>query len=100
MKCKITRNAAKKLKEVLEHAEDKELKIRAYVDHVHGDHAHYSLKLDLPTEKDIVLETDKGIDLILETGVELLDGLIIDYLYIPEERFILTNPSKGNYGEH
>lgn len=100
MKCKITRNAAKKLREVLDHEENKELKIRAYVDHKHGDHAHYGLALDTPTEKDVVVSTDKEIDVILEKEEELLDGLVIDYLYIPEERFILTNPSKGNSGDH
>ncbi|MGD8191150.1 iron-sulfur cluster assembly accessory protein [Brevibacillus ginsengisoli] len=100
MKCKITRNAAKKLSEVLAQEEDKELKIRVYVGHKHGNHAHYGMALDKPTEKDVVVSTDKEIDIILEQGEEFLDGVVIDYLYTPQEGYVITNPSKGNHGDH
>ncbi|GAA4701644.1 HesB/IscA family protein [Brevibacillus fulvus] len=100
MKCKITRNAAKQLSEILAQEEDKELKLRIYVAHKHGDHAHYGLALDKPTEDDVVVSTDKDIDVILEKDEELLDGVIVDYLYVPQEGYVITNPSKGNDGNH
>lgn len=100
MKCKITRNAAKKLSEVLAQEEDKDLKIRVYVAHKHGDHAHYGLALDKPTSDDVVVKTDKEIDVIMENGDEFLDGVVIDYLYTPQEGYVITNPAKGNHGDH
>jgi Fe-S cluster assembly iron-binding protein IscA len=100
MKCKITRNAAKVLLKELEAEENKELKIRAYVTHAHGDHAHYGLGMDSPTDEDEVVSTDKGIDIILKKGDPFLDGIIIDYLYMPQEGFVITNPSQGNHGDH
>src|SRR5690606_14578627 len=66
MKCKITRNAAKVLLKEMESEEDKELKLRVYVTHAHGDHAHYGLGLDKPGEGDVVVETDKGIDVVMK----------------------------------
>lgn len=100
MKVKITRNAAKQLNAVLEQEEDKELKLRVYITHAHGDHAHYGLALDKPTEEDAVISTDKEIDVIVKKDEPLLDGIIVDYLYLPEEGFVITNPSKGNTGDH
>jgi len=100
MKCKITRNAAKVLLKEMESEENKELKLRVYVTHAHGDHAHYGLGLDTPGEGDVVVETDKGIDVIMKEGDAFLDGVTIDYLYTPEEGFVITNPSKGNHGDH
>ncbi|WP_199624536.1 HesB/IscA family protein [Paenibacillus alkalitolerans] len=100
MKCKITRNAAKMLLKEMEGEENKELKLRAYVTHAHGDHAHYGLGLDAPTDEDVVVATDKGIEVILKKDDPFLDGIVIDYLYTPEEGFVITNPSKGNHGDH
>ncbi len=100
MECKITRNAAKMLLEEIQKEENKELKLRVYVSHAHGDHAHYGLGLDTPTDEDEVVSTDKGIDVILKKDDPLLDGVKIDYLYMPEEGFVITNPSKGNHGDH
>lgn len=100
MKCKITRNAAKVLSKELNKEENKDLKIRVLVTHAHGDHAHYGLDLDKATENDEVVSTDKDIDVILNTSEPLLDGVKIDYLYLPEEGFVITNPSKGNHGDH
>lgn len=100
MKCKITRNAAKVLQRELDSEENKELKLRVYVTHAHGDHAHYGLSLDTPGEDDVVVSTDKGIDVILKKDDPFLDGVKIDYLYVPEEGFVVTNPSKGNHGDH
>jgi len=99
LKCKITRNAAKVLQKELESEENKELKLRVYVTHAHGDHAHYGLGLDTPGEDDVVVSTDKGIDVILKDGEKFLDGVIIDYLYTPEEGFVITNPAFGSH-EH
>jgi Fe-S cluster assembly iron-binding protein IscA len=56
--------------------------------------------LDTPGEDDVVVETDKGIDVILKSGDKFLDGVVIDYLYTPEEGFVITNPSQGNHGDH
>lgn len=100
MKCKITRNAAKVLLKEMENEESKGLKLRVYITHSHGDHAHYGLALDEATEEDEVVSTDKGIDVILKKDEPMLDGVTIDYLYVPEEGFVITNPSQGNHGDH
>lgn len=100
MKCKITRNAAKVIRRELEREPNKDLKLRVYITHMHGDHAHYALKLDKPTDEDVVVMTDKDIEVILKKDEPFLDGVKIDYLYIPEEGFVITNPSKGYHGEY
>ncbi|MBM7110509.1 Iron-sulfur cluster insertion protein ErpA [Brevibacillus laterosporus] len=100
MKAKITRNAAKKINEIMAQETDKDLKLRVYITHKHGTHAHYGMTLDKPSEKDTVVSTDKDIDVLLQTSEDLLDGVVIDYLYVPEEGFVVTNPSKGNTGDH
>ncbi|QIC05382.1 iron-sulfur cluster assembly accessory protein [Brevibacillus sp. 7WMA2] len=100
MKAKITRNAAKKINEIMDQETDKDVKLRVYITHKHGNHAHYGMTLDKPSEKDTVVSTDKDIDVLLQTSEELLDGVVIDYLFIPEEGFVVTNPSKGNTGDH
>jgi len=100
VKCKITRNAAKVIRRELEREPNKDLKLRVYITHMHGDHAHYALKLDKPTDEDVVVMTDKDIEVILKKDEPFLDGVKIDYLYIPEEGFVITNPSKGYHGEY
>ncbi|WP_379153826.1 HesB/IscA family protein [Paenibacillus sp. sgz5001063] len=100
MNVKITRNAAKVIKKTMELEGNSELKLRVAITHAHGDHAHYGLDLDTPKENDVVVSTDKEIDVILDPNQPLLDGVKIDYLYFPEEGFIITNPSKGNHGDH
>lgn len=100
MNCKISRNAAKKIVEELEKEENKELKLRVFVTHKHGDHAHYGMDLDTPKENDAVIETDKGITVLLDKSEPLLDGIRVDYFYVPQEGFAITNPSKGNTGDH
>jgi hypothetical protein len=37
---------------------------------------------------------------LLAKDEEMLDGVKIDYLYFPREGFVITNPSKGNDGDH
>lgn len=100
MKCKISRNAAKILKMELDKPENAGKLLRVFVTHAHGDHAHYGLGVDEPTEKDIVVSTDSGIDVILEKDNDFLDGIRIDYFYTPEEGFEISNPAKGNHGDH
>jgi Fe-S cluster assembly iron-binding protein IscA len=100
MKCKISRNAAKMIKAELDKPESEGKLLRVFVTHAHGDHAHYGLGVDNPGENDVVVSTDSGIDVILEKGNEFLDGVRIDYFYVPEEGFAITNPSKGNHGDH
>nr|WP_255688361.1 iron-sulfur cluster assembly accessory protein [Brevibacillus sp. AF8] len=85
---------------IIQQEEDKELKLRVYITHAHGDHAHYGLALDKPTEEDVVISTDKEIDVIVKKDEPLLDGVVIDYLFLPQEGFVITNPSKGNTGDH
>jgi iron-sulfur cluster insertion protein len=100
MNCKITRNAAKVIQKELAKDENKDLKLRVTITHSHGDHAHYGLDLDKPTNKDEIIVTDKEIEVILAKDQPLLDGVKIDYLYTPKEGFVITNPSKGNSGDH
>lgn len=102
MKCKINRNAAKKLKEMLQSEEAQGKMIRVFVTHHHGDHAHYDLMFDTPTEHDEIVKTDKGIDILLDKREEFLDGVWIKFYYVPEEQFEITNPSKekGHHHHH
>jgi Fe-S cluster assembly iron-binding protein IscA len=100
MRVKISRSAAKVLLEELNKEENEGLKVRIQVSQRHGDHAHYALGLDEQSDNDVVVPTDKGIDVLLEKGEPLLDGVRIDYFYLPEEGFMITNPSKGNLGDH
>jgi len=100
MQVKITRSAAKVLQRELAKEENQGLKVRVKVDFRHGDHVHYALGLDEQKEDDIVVMTDKQIEVLLEKDEPLLDGVKIDYLYLPNEGFFITNPSKGNRGDH
>lgn len=100
MKCRISRTAAKMLQMELEKEENQGLKVRVAVAERHGNHVHYALGLDDQTENDVVVSTDKGIDILLEKDEPMLDGIRIDYFYIPQEGFMITNPSKGNHGDH
>jgi Fe-S cluster assembly iron-binding protein IscA len=100
MSVKITRNAAKIIKKELDKEENKELALKVFITHSHGDHAHYGLDLAKPTEGDNVVATDKDINVIIDLNEPLLEGVKIDYLYFPEEGFVITNPSKGNHGDH
>lgn len=100
MKCKINRNAAKVLNKMLSSEEAEGKMIRVYITYMHGDHAHYDLKLDTPTEHDEIVKTDKGIDILLDKREEFLDGVWIKYFYVPEEGFEITNPSKEPQGHH
>jgi Fe-S cluster assembly iron-binding protein IscA len=97
MKCKINRNAAKVLKQMLSSEEAEGKMIRVYVTLHHGDHAHYDIKLDTPTEHDEIVKTDKDIDILLDKREEFLDGVWIQYFYVPEEGFVITNPSKERH---
>ncbi|ERI05040.1 HesB/IscA family protein [Aneurinibacillus aneurinilyticus] len=100
MKCKITRNAAKKINEIMAQEDSEGKFLRVVITHTHGTHAHYGLDLDTPGENDEIVHTDKEIDVLLDKTQDLLDGVKIDYLYLPEEGFVITNPSKGNHGDH
>lgn len=100
MKVKISRNAAKVLQKELALEENKDLYVRVNISHSHGDHAHYGLALDSPQDNDEVVDTDQGIQVLVTLGEPLLDGVRIDYFYLPQEGFVITNPSKGNHGDH
>jgi Fe-S cluster assembly iron-binding protein IscA len=101
MNCKITRNAAKLLKQELEKEENAGMKLRVVITHAHGDHAHYGLDMDEQTDDDVLVQTDKDIEVLLaKKDADWLDGVKIDYLYFPEEGYVITNPTRGNHGDH
>lgn len=100
MKVKINRNAAKELKKMLETEEAQGKMIRIFVTHMHGDHAHYGIDFDTPKEHDEIVKTDKGIDILLDTREEFLDGIWIQYFYVDNEGFVITNPSRGGHHHH
>jgi Fe-S cluster assembly iron-binding protein IscA len=79
---------------------DKSLKLKVFITHSHGDHAHYGMSLDQPGADDEVVVTDSGIEVIVKKDEPMLDGIRIDYFYTPQEGFAITNPSKGNHGDH
>lgn len=100
MKVKITRNAAKVLKKEIDKPENENLKLRVFVTHSHGDHVHYGLDLGEPQANEVIVTTDKEIDVAIDPNESWLDGVKIDYLYTGEEGFVITNPSKGDHGHH
>lgn len=100
MKCKINRNAAKVLKDMLNTEEGQGKMIRVYISHMHGDHAHYGISFDSPTEHDEIVKTDKDIDILLDAREEYLDGIWIQYFFVDNEGFVITNPSKGHSHAH
>lgn len=96
MKCKINRNAAKVLNKWLDDERAEGKMVRVYVTEMHGNHAHYDIMLDEPTEHDEVVKTDKEIDVLLDNREEFLDGVWVKYFYVPQEGFEITNSSKGH----
>ncbi|MDR6555104.1 iron-sulfur cluster assembly accessory protein [Paenibacillus qinlingensis] len=96
MKCKINRNAATVIKNLLNSEEAVGGKmIRVFITQNHGDHGHYDIKLDTPTEHDEIVKTDKDIEILLDKREPLLDGVWIQYFYVPDPGFFITNPSTG-----
>lgn len=51
-------------------------------------------------EHDVVVHTDKGIDVLLDSREPFLDGVFIQYFFVGKSGFIITNSSKGNHGDH
>ncbi|WP_411349581.1 HesB/IscA family protein [Paenibacillus sp. WLX2291] len=100
MKVKITRNAAKVIKQEMDKPENAGLKLRVFVTHSHGDHVHYGMDLAEPQSNEEVVSTDKEIDVAVDPNEAWLDGVKVDYLYTGEEGFVITNPSKGDHGHH
>ncbi|WP_066308483.1 heme biosynthesis protein HemY [Bacillus sp. FJAT-29814] len=100
MKVKVNRSAAKALKEMLAQEEAQGKLFRVYVTNVHGDHAHYDLMLDTPTENDTVVSSDKEIDFIIEKGNEYLENIWIQYFQVPQEEWVITNPAMGHHHHH
>ncbi|MFS0862754.1 iron-sulfur cluster assembly accessory protein [Fredinandcohnia sp. 179-A 10B2 NHS] len=101
MKVKINRNAAKVIKQMLASDEAEGRMIRVIITEHHGNHAHYALQFDNPTEHDEIVKTDKDVDILLDTrDAEFLDGVWIQFFYVPEEGFTITNPSKGYNHQH
>ncbi|RFU64431.1 iron-sulfur cluster assembly accessory protein [Peribacillus saganii] len=100
MNVKINRNAAKELKKMLAGEEAEGKMIRVIITQMHGDHAHYDVVLDTPTENDEIVKTDKDIDILLDKREEFLDGVWIKYFYLPQEGFEITNSSKGWHNHH
>lgn len=96
MQAKMNRNAAKVLSNWLEDENAANKMVRVFVTEMHGNHAHYDIMLDEPTENDEVVHTEKGIDVLLDKNEDFLDGVFIQYFYVPEERFVISNRSKGH----
>lgn len=100
MNVKINRNAAKVLKKMLEREDAQGKMLRVFVTERHGDHAHYAIDFDTPNEHDEIVHTDKGIDVLLDKRDKHLDGVWIQYFYVPKEEFVVTNPSMGYHHHH
>lgn len=99
MKVKMNRNAAKVLTRMLNTEEAEGKMVRVYVTENHGNHAHFALKLDTPTEHDEIVKSDKDIDVLLDSREAFLDDIWIQYFFLPKEEFLITNPSSG-YHQH
>lgn len=100
MRCKVNQKAANALKKMLESPEAEGKMIRVEVTEIHGNHAHYAIRLDTEKEHDVVVQTDKGIDILLDSREDFLDGIFVQYFFVPQERFVVTNSSKGSHHHH
>lgn len=100
MKVKVNRNAAKVMKEMLTNEDAQGDMLRVIVSERHGSHVHYALTYSKPTPYDEIVHTDKDVDVLLDTREDMLDGIWIQFFYVPEPGFEITNPSKGNVGHH
>jgi Fe-S cluster assembly iron-binding protein IscA len=100
MNVKINRNAVKVLNSMLSSEEGEGKMIRVFITQMHGDHAHYDLTLDTPNEHDEIVKTDKGIDILLDSREEFLDGVWIKYFYVPQAGFEISNPSREHHHHH
>lgn len=100
MKCKMNRNAAKVLNGWLESDGAEGKMVRVYVTEMHGNHAHYDVMLDTPTEHDEIVKTDKDIDVLLDAREDFLDGVWIQYFFVPQEGFAISNKAKGLPPQH
>ncbi|MRG85114.1 iron-sulfur cluster assembly accessory protein [Salinibacillus xinjiangensis] len=103
MKVKMNKNAGKELKRMLATDEAKGKMIRVSVTHIHGDHAHYEIDYDTPTEHDEIVKTDKDVDVLLDTReAEWLDGIWVQFFHVPKPEFVVTNPTidKGHHHHH
>lgn len=96
MKCTVSESADRKLKEILNQEDDKKLRVRVFVAHAHGDHAHYGLGLDYPKETDDVIATQQGNEILLEQNQDFLDNVEIDYDPVKDE-WSMTNPTMGSH---
>lgn len=97
--CKVSQRAVDKLRDILAGEGDDQLKVRIFVDHVHGDHAHYALGLDYLKETDELVMTDTGFEVLLEKGQPLLDGVSVDYNPATDQ-WSIVHPSQGaHHGE-
>ncbi|MFD1674613.1 HesB/IscA family protein [Alicyclobacillus fodiniaquatilis] len=99
MQCKITPSAKKQILSILREQTDKNLKLRVYVTHAHGDHAHYGMSLDYQKPDDLINATTPGIEVLLESNHEFLNGIVIDY-DATQDGFSITNPQKGHHHHH
>ncbi|MFS0638489.1 iron-sulfur cluster assembly accessory protein [Mesobacillus foraminis] len=101
MKVKMNRNASKIINTLLSEPEQKGKYPRVVITEMHGNHAHYALTFDDPKEHDEIVQTDKDIPVLLDKrDEEWLDGVWIQFFYVPEEKFEITNPSKGWGHQH
>jgi len=96
MECTIRAEAATKLREILQNETDKNLKLRVFVAHAHGDHAHYGLGLDEPKDTDELVQTATGVEVLLEKGQAFLDGIEIDYDPASDE-WSIAHPEMGHH---
>jgi Fe-S cluster assembly iron-binding protein IscA len=79
VKCTLSPAAESQLQAIMSEQEDKNLKFRVFVDHAHGDHAHYGLGLDYQKDSDELVVTEAGTEVLLEKGQQFLDGIEVDY---------------------
>ena len=99
MNCIVSQEAADKLKDILDAEEDNNLKLRVFVAHAHGDHAHYGLGLDYQKDTDAVVKTATGVEILLEDGQDFLDGIEINY-HPESDEWSIVNPTKGGDEHH
>lgn len=97
MKCTITENAAMRLNYILEQQENKELRFRVLVSQAFGPIVHYGLSLDVQQKNDELVNTDSGIQVLMDKNNRFLDGVIIDY-NPSQDKWLVHNSDQGQEG--
>ncbi len=89
MKCLMSEQATNRLNGILQQQEDKTLKVRVFVAFADESDTRYGLGLDVQNDKDELVVTKSGIEVLMEKKEKFLNGVEIDYKP-DEDKWVIT----------